>query len=398
LAPGTPGSTGRYGELDSLRGIASLIVVLFHGWMTVRWSGDPLARLLQDGHSALANPEIWFKISPLRVITAGPASVGLFFTLSGFVLSLPWARGKRPTYAEFLVKRFFRLYVPFAVAIGAASVICRLSEPSAIAALSDWFNDSWREPVTTARLLEHLLMLGTRASMSLDNVMWSLVHEARISMVFPLLILATRLGPLRTLAASVALFLGISLPPVFGWLTAQLAAPGSFWEVATLLDTLRYGIYFVAGIVLATHLPPILRFLAARNPIERVGCWTAAAILLLVRVGPLSDGFWALGATLLIALALSATRAKRLLGAFPLRWLGRVSYSLYLIHVPILLGVVHAGYGRVPLAGLLALACVLALLSAEAFYRGVERPSQGLGQRFSSLVLRAPGWQRDELR
>jgi peptidoglycan/LPS O-acetylase OafA/YrhL len=252
--------------------------------------------------------------------------------------------------------------------------------------LSSWFNQSWRESVSVELILAHLFMIGTQASMSLDNVMWSLVHEARISLVFPLLIVATMARPLQVAAASAAAFAIVSAASVFAWVSGQLDLPGALWQIATILDTLRYVIYFVAGILLALRLRPIVRTFGALPAVQRIGLWLLALAFLLAHVGVYSDGLWAAGAALLIALSLSSIRSSRVLRLAPLRWLGRVSYSLYLVHLPILLGVIQVGYGRLALGWLLVISCTLALAAAEIFNRTVERPSQRLGHRIGARM------------
>jgi peptidoglycan/LPS O-acetylase OafA/YrhL len=383
-----PVADGRYPELDALRGVAAFVVVAFHCWMTVAWPEHHLAQALRQGLASAADPMVWFKLTPLRIITAGPAAVGLFFTLSGFVLSLPWARGRPQRYAEFLVKRVCRLYLPFAAAIGFAAIAAAVSDTTPIASLSAWFNASWTEPVSWPLLVSHLAMKGTQAAMSLDNVMWSLVHEARISLVFPLLVIAMIAVPIRTIATSGVVFAVLSLPALSGWTKTELAGPGELWGAATLFDTLRYGIYFVAGILLALHLRPVLRMFLALGSIPRLACWLLAIALLLSPLGTYSDVPWALGAVLLIALAMSSTRARALLGRRPLRWLGRVSYSLYLVHVPILLAIVHFGSGTIGRGWLLTASLVSALIAAELFNRAVEGPSQRLGRLIAAHYVR----------
>jgi peptidoglycan/LPS O-acetylase OafA/YrhL len=58
-----------------------------------------------------------------------------------------------------------------------------------------------------------------------------------------------------------------------------------------------------------------------------------------------------------------------------LQWLGRTSYSLYLVHVPVALALAHALHGSLPAAAIAALTVVLALPAAAVFYVAVERPS-----------------------
>jgi peptidoglycan/LPS O-acetylase OafA/YrhL len=52
-----------------------------------------------------------------------------------------------------------------------------------------------------------------------------------------------------------------------------------------------------------------------------------------------------------------------------------VSYSLYLVHVPVALALAHALHGTLPAAAIAALTVVLALPAAAVFYAAVERPS-----------------------
>ena len=181
-----PLSAQRIPELDAIRGLAALVVVLFHCWKTLPWPEyGPYGAPPLDA-SGLMPYEWLFRYTPLRIVTAGTASVGVFFILSGLVLALPMVRGRVDGYGSFLLKRFFRLYPPFAAAIALSCVLCAALDPGAVAGLSGWFNHSWDEPLRPGLVAAHLLMLGPDPYLHLDNVMWSLVHEVRISLLFPL--------------------------------------------------------------------------------------------------------------------------------------------------------------------------------------------------------------------
>ena len=97
----------RYEELDSLRGIAAVTVVMSHV-LRVFPSIENDTYIL--GYGEMIN---LIKHTPMRIIFAGYEAVILFFILSGFVLSLPFYLNKNQKYSNYLIKRFFRIYIPY---------------------------------------------------------------------------------------------------------------------------------------------------------------------------------------------------------------------------------------------------------------------------------------------
>src|SRR5215831_9998315 len=85
--------------------------------------------------------------SPLRLLWTGYEAVILFFVLSGFVLTLQLepqnGRSSAPRYLRYLIRRLTRLYLPYALVMSVAVVLCALLGGSSIAELSDWFNMEW---------------------------------------------------------------------------------------------------------------------------------------------------------------------------------------------------------------------------------------------------------------
>src|ERR1017187_3352351 len=99
----------RFRSLDALRGIAALVVVVQHVMLA-----------LPDGiRGQLGFIELAFAM-------AARFAVMLFFVLSGFVLSLPYFAGKNLAYGPYLVRRFCRLYLPFAFAVLISALLCWL--------------------------------------------------------------------------------------------------------------------------------------------------------------------------------------------------------------------------------------------------------------------------------
>ncbi len=379
-----PIAGGRWDSLDALRGIAAFLVVTFH---CAQVSTGFAAKTNPLSLAAWLEPWSWLKFTPLRLfVSSGPPAVVLFFVLSGFVLSLPFLRGSgQPGYAEFAIKRICRIYPPFAAAILVSAALYALVQPTPMPALSPWFNEVlWDRPLSADYVVRNLMMTGIRSDMTLDLVMWSLVHELRISLVFPLVFLLTRRWPVASLLGS--LVAGVAC-------TAALAGAEADSLATSLIDTGRFVFLFVIGIVVAGHVRAIQQGVA-RLPAALAALLWIGSLGLLLAPGPsvtnYYDFIWGAGATGLIVLTVGSVRAGRVLSAAPLVWLGRVSYSLYLIHVPLLIAALHLADGRLPVWATIAGVIPLSLVAAELMHRAVEMPSIRLGRVLAGNWPRPP--------
>jgi peptidoglycan/LPS O-acetylase OafA/YrhL len=336
-----PDKHERYRQLDALRGLAALTVVFNHLAMT-----RPRAAGLTPVHG------IWpalLKWTPLHVLWAGHEAVLFFFVLSGFVLSLPWHVGRPESYGRFLVKRVCRIWLPY-IAIMAFALAARLSFSGyGRSQLSTaWARSAWQGVLTPARLLLHASLIGTFPGKELDPVVWSLTIEMRVSLVFPLLVLLAYKGGARiTLAVGAAI-------GIVGYGMQQVGV------APDLGRTLVYVPVFLLGILLAQHREAVRA--VTRRIAHRVGMTTilVAGLLLyswpwwalpqfsLLHAGPPDDWATTAGAACFIAVALAAPRCQAALERPVTLWLGRISYSLYLIHAVVLLSLLHAVAGRFP--------------------------------------------------
>lgn len=365
----------RWKSLDAVRGVAALLVLTFHCAQVFPGFAAPLNPL----HLATwSEPWSWFRFTPFRLfVTGGPTAVVLFFALSGFVLSLPFLREHgRPEYGSYYVKRVLRIYPPFVAAILISAALYAAVLPVPVPSLSAWFNTVlWDQPLSAGYVGRNLLMTGLRQDMTLDLVMWSLVHELRISLIFPLLFLAAGRAPLLTLSASLLLSV---------WCNSVAGVADAATIAMTLAETGRFVFLFVAGSLLARHIGAVQHHVGWIGPKLRLGCWLLALALLLFPGPTLTSQYtliWGAGAVLLIALVAGCRATARRFEAPPLLWLGRVSYSLYLIHLPLLVACVHLLSGVLPLPVILCGVVIpLSLLAAEGMYRCTEEPSIRLGQ------------------
>jgi peptidoglycan/LPS O-acetylase OafA/YrhL len=388
--------TGRIDVLDSVRGIAAFIVVIHHCFITRAVYSDFFFTHWQTGATG---PVSWiFLYTPARLVWSGYEAVTLFYILSGLVLALPWIGGRAPGYKDFAVRRMFRLYIPYVVAIAVAGVLNVLFLHHAfVAGASKWVNEmTWTHPVTLGVIIDHLALIGHHAT--INGVTHTLIWEIRVSLIFPLLIWpimrwGTRgaLGLLALLVAVVvAMQAGFGDIQAMGDLLISAKNQGLATRAAFELQwTAYYSCFFVFGSLMAVHLEEIRQFFA------RFGGWLGFVFLisgLLIFQGHWSQ--WhavqelmvAVGSILIMASALSPGAIENaLLRRFP-RYLGKISFSLYLVHVPLVLALTILTHNALPLPVLIAIVVPVSILLAMVFDRLVTVPSAALGYRMAQAV------------
>lgn len=365
----------RLASLDSLRGIAALAVVFYHALLVLPSAYD---LLFDRGVPITESRSYWaalLTLSPLSLLWSGREAVLLFFVLSGFVLALPFVAGRNPRYAAFAVKRAVRLLAPSMAAVllsaGAAMLILPGDRPD----ISPWPGITWSEPVTAPVLIRHLLLLDDLYS--LNNVLWTLEYELWASLAFPLLVmLAFAKLPVAAAGALCVMALGVAEARLLG---------------STLLGAFTAVPHFLLGILLARHRATVLPRFASAGPMSRGVLWGVCYLLLSARwllpfPGAICDLINGMGAALLIALVLSSTGAQRALSLPPLVRLGTLSYSLYLVHVPMIVGTLHLAPHWMPVPVILACAVPLCLAMAVLLHRLVEQPSIRWGRYLAARL------------
>ncbi len=372
----------RFIELDALRGLAALLVVLHHLRLLWETDAESTSRGLRRLLSSL-NP-------------AGNASVILFFVLSGFVLSLPAISGRPQSYLTFVIRRVFRIYVPYLVAL--ATAVAGAYWLHGIITGSVWFHAMWSEPVDWRLVLQHVLFIGAYNTAQFDNPIWSLVHEMRISLIFPLLCaVVLRLKSKWSFAVGLAMsaFAGLlQKPPLMvEWPTAvTVHYAGLFVFGITLARERNYlGAWFLRrpGRFIAVLIGLTMPFLALLW-LDSYGSSKSIETVLPHASNYIRDWIIALCAGGLMIVSISSAACKRVLSWAPIHFLGEVSYSLYLWHVIVLLYCVHLLYGKIPLPAILLLVLVLSLAVSWCSYHWIEKPSMELGRKLSGPRRQSP--------
>lgn len=358
---------GHLDELDSLRGLAALFVVFHH---------------FVEGWTEAGPPHFVGYLKYVPFLINGTARVMLFYVLSGFVLMLPMLSGKRQDYPNFVMRRICRIYLPYVAALTLALVAC--SRFHGLRMYGPVFQSVWRSAPSQPLVAQHLALLGRYNVFAYNPPTWSLVHEMRISLIFPVLCLVTL--RLRAWAA----FLVAMAFPIAGRMIEKFGAPytGGDPGTPTILwaSTVAFCGLFLIGSLAARYRHRLVARLTAVPAAPRWAMFTVAVVLYqytdyLHIPRPLRNFGIGLAAAYFITQSqILWGWLSRLLRLSPLRYLGRISYSLYLIHVPILMVMSIAIYGRLGYGYLLLpfLACTFA--GAVAFHHAVERPAIELGK------------------
>ncbi|MFC4100406.1 acyltransferase family protein [Paenibacillus xanthanilyticus] len=367
----------RYHQLDSIRGIAALTVLLGHFASSILIFCTCTNTTGNEDHVILN----LFKYTPLSFFGAGHEAVILFFLLSGFVLSLPFFKQTNTGYGQYLIRRICRIYIPFAIALLFAVVMYFISSPSVITHMSSWFNGQWDMPIDVKDVLAALGFIGVFDTDKINPPIWSLVHEMRISIIFPFLMFV--LVRWRTLF-SVALACALS---VLGIAATSVLNPSS---LVNMYITIHYAAIFMVGALLAKHMSEISRFIRGKSRIVKV-------IMLLI--GFLLYNFktvlpnwslihnylfneWAItiGGSIYISIAFGSITLERVLLLSPIQFLGKISYSLYLYHMVVLLSLTHLLHGWMNIEIILVISFVVSLIVSTVMYYLVEKPSMNFGK------------------
>jgi peptidoglycan/LPS O-acetylase OafA/YrhL len=395
----------RLAWLDALRGFAALTVMCFHL--------SPLV-LGTERHLAV-----------MRHIDFGKYGILLFFLVSGYVI--PMSLEKHGSLRRFWIGRLCRIYPAYLFAIAAATILCA-------AGWISWQSGLRAETVTA--VLGHVTMmpdlLGQRGAL---RVFWTLSYEMTFYLVVSGLF-AWRLHRQSAWWASglalLAFAAGQKLPDdLFGATFAQRRLTAAILVVVIGLSVLAYlkdRLVPAAGAAgIAFLLLPALNGHATRNSTV-IASWQGVLLLAVMFAGTVVyrwqhgqlgrrpatialttvalsvvGAHWThLGSRAALAVWLANVSAVALtfLFAYAMRnrtvpgvltWLGRISYSLYLLHAIVLSQVPRVIPDIGNASGVIRVAAgfayvIVALGVAWLAYRMVEQPGQALGRKLTARL------------
>ena len=361
----------RLPAIDSLRGLASLFVMIHHNLLA--------AALFEAARpSGIA---LWLlKYTPLQSIWIGRHAVMFFFVLSGFVLTRSLASiGERLSprqWAAWIGQRSIRLLLPAFAALAISALLYRWFYNGTWHGESEWLkNYLWQAPPTPRSMIEQGLLVRSTYEYEGDNVLWSLAHEWRISIALPLLLLTPFFRSRKSALAILLLGLAVS-GTAAGGTFVEGVGPGFIWHVRSTL-------YFILPFAVGAALE---HFDIANKSADR----TTIVCAVLALVGCYrseSDIADYVSSAIVIWLAINVDGFRIFLTHRALTWLGRISFSLYLVHELVIAPLYHQFYGLISPVVLTIVSCTLALAAAEIFYFLIERPVHAYARRFASRLM-----------
>jgi peptidoglycan/LPS O-acetylase OafA/YrhL len=355
----------RLTPIDGLRGLAAFFVVISHVYQGADY------------------PYIAF--GPFfNAVDITRSGVDLFFVLSGFCLFWPLTKpDARPNWREFFRRRALRLGPPYYATVLAVCVapfvVVPIARAIGLPVMSPWLpsaRDLW-----THLLVVHTLFFDT--FFNLDGPLWSLGLEVQFYLAFPLAVwLVYRFG-WRSVAGIALFTLGyrivLNSNTVHAWT----------WSVDTIDLFPSRWIEFVLGMAVALYVRRTTErsITPAREILDLAGIVLIFTITSFYLYGPAGNWtyphkdllFAGVYALILLVVLANGSLVGRFLSHPVLVWLGTISYSLYLIHLPILWALkrvvlVYYPDEVVAFFVLSAIGIPLCLACAQLFYMLFERP------------------------
>lgn len=397
--------TTRLDWLDGLRGLAAMQVVLLH-YVTAFVPPPGM-------NGAAINQNPWWQdlvCAPLRFVYEGASAVYLFFIMSGVALTCAFTA--RPlAWQSAVVRRIIRLGLPMVVAVLFGAALFAVLPEAHVAAGeqsgSHWLSKLGPQSISVGSVVHQIALEGLLAGYrgwsllpdwitqnlglmplerSFDAPLWTLHLEFCGSLLVLLLVaVRSRMSPMMHRTTCIVLGVMFMRSPLGLFILGHVAA-SHLWHGNR--NTPRWpafgAVLFAAGILLCTA-----KTFDAILAVQR--------FVLVPPLGLPGDG-------LTIQKMIGAAAVFGALGMLPvlqrsltkpaMRWLGKISFSLYLTHIPLEFCLAAAGFNwlslRLPYTLAVVVVSIVGIASslavATVFERWVDRPSV----RLSRLVGASP--------
>lgn len=360
--------------LNGLRGLAALVVVIHHfAYVFLVYATKGV------GQAQFGFEKIIYT-SPLQLLVAGNFAVCIFFILSGFVLSYAFFQTGRTGLAlAAATKRYFRLMPPILVSVLMSYAILTLgfnfNHQAAEISGSPWLANFWPRAVSLGEAVYYGavgIIVGDSSPGLLNNALWTMKVEFLGSMlVFGFLAV---FGKLRWRWLIYAVLVAVSwnsyyLAFVLGMALCDVS--NSRWS-PKVLPWPAIGLLVIGGLALGAAPIP-----GPTATVYSSLAWPGADRYLIFILSHI------IGALMLLVAIIYSPTLKTVFSSAPLRYLGKISFALYLLHVLVLGS--YASYLFVLLNRSLSYGVslmwtglayvVIALIAADIFTRYVDEPA-----------------------
>jgi peptidoglycan/LPS O-acetylase OafA/YrhL len=350
--------------IEGMRGLAALYVVLGH-ICSIAYPGVFLG--------AHADAPEWLRLV-MQPFGFGHLAVAAFIVISGFCLQTSLfskGDGTLQDAKTFFKRRALRILPPYYACLAISLFVVYKITPLGGPGLP--FN--LYTPVNPQVIAAHIFMvhnLSPEWMYKINGVLWSIAIESQLYILFPVLVFlinkAYRL-PTLLLSMSISASVLILWPKaekfypwyfalfVLGMTASHLAYNPPKWRGPNALASMLFGGACLVGAI----------YSAARGfPMPVMDAWMGACVVSVIYACTVSKKF----------------TVGKLLSLKPLAWLGTISYSLYLMHHPILqpLYIFRPEWAHAPAMAtvyLLAVGLPVILLGVVAFWFIFERPFCG---------------------
>jgi peptidoglycan/LPS O-acetylase OafA/YrhL len=377
--------------LDDARGLAIILVYLRHAEVFL----PPRLDHYLDNAWQFAVDVFSGKVDLPTIITfivllpgrLGWVALPIFYVVSGFCIHLTYCASSRPSLKGFYIRRFFRIYPAYLLALLVfATVFPGSSLP--FTKLTHW-----------AQLVSHIFQFHNLSDLTLyaiNGSYWTIAIEVQLYLLFPLLLIFARRFSYAWLLFAL-LLVEVSLHSVSALF---FYGPGHFSPALLRANPFFFCFSWAIGAAMADA------FLSGKPlPFTKIHplVWLVPGILTSEFPShEFSFTLFSLGTASVIARCIaqgSPTERKSLLGRF-IRTTGVYSYSLYLIHGPILIVMMELIQGWFPAIRNQPLVIFAVAVSgwivifplSALMYKWVEKPGIALGKR----VLRSRSQPADD--
>jgi len=332
--------------LDGLRGVASLLVVVFHFLQTFL---PAIVLGLAPGRLG-ASVSHWILGNPLSSLISGSFAVSIFFLMSGYVLSLPYCRSRDPKVPiSGMLRRYFRLAIPillsnlFLLALMYCDVLNFKNLENVVQVTGTYRGRILDLPIPgffemVRESLWNTLITGK--FQKYNPVLWSMQIEFIGSfLVYGLLLTIGRQRWRWAVYLAFVLLCHWRYPTYLSFLSGLILCE---LHTAGILGLLQSGFRKNLTVILLLIIAFYFGGLPSLTPPEYLSTTPWYAWVANIQWMPRGNVRWLIlnyGSLSLLSAILLSSRLQDLLGGVIGRFLGKISFGLYLTHLPVMFAI-----------------------------------------------------------